>query len=73
MPSLLLFRRHEKKRKERLEIEYTTKEIRLKTTEQNKNEPRSLQQGRDDTDRGFGRADPAPTEQYKGEHTGLPL
>ena len=53
------FRRHEKKGKERLEEEYKSKEVRLKTTEQNKNEPRSLQQGRDDTDRGFGLANPA--------------
>ena len=42
------FRRHEKKGKERLEEEYKSKEVRLKTTEQNKNEPRSLQQGRDE-------------------------
>ncbi|MBO7271272.1 MAG: hypothetical protein J6U89_00165, partial [Bacteroidaceae bacterium] len=38
----------QKVERERLQIEYTTKEIRLKTTEQNKSEPRFLQQGRND-------------------------
>ena len=47
--SLVLSVGTESTMKERHEAEYKSKEARLKTAEECKSEPRSLQQGRDDT------------------------